>query len=458
MKKFYTLLAAAAVTVSSSAAVKSVVAVDNAQRFEKHEIVVGNTMQKAPAKAAPSDDSDYQELGIGTVSDGILCDYLGYWETCTEWEVTIEQCISDPSWYRTVIYNDNSPAADELGYADESYFYFNVSNPEAVYSDLDILYEGYYLYQYCPESGLGSLLNNSGKQHLEEGKIYGSFKDNVVYFPDNAFWLLDYTDEEKGLVVETVNAEGSFRIALPGATIPALWKDLGYAEFKENILCLLFEWYEFDENGYPVVDNEGNYVTNQDPRISTTMVQERTDKPNVFRLVTPWLEWYSQSENELITTHLTIDLSNPACGVINEQRTGVIDPQLGEFSIATFSSGLFTKYPDAESFMADPEMYPSCAIILNEDTREITLGNYCALVEIPNSSANIQAGWYNVGEDGITGYIKLPENTGVGNIVVEEEATGVAEYYNLQGVRVQNPESGLYIVKQGNKVSKVLVK
>lgn len=48
------------------------------------------------------------------------------------------------------------------------------------------------------------------------------------------------------------------------------------------------------------------------------------------------------------------------------------------------------------------------------------------------------------------------ENTGVSNIAVENNAA--REYFNLQGVRVANPENGLYIVRQGNKVSKVLVK
>ncbi len=33
-----------------------------------------------------------------------------------------------------------------------------------------------------------------------------------------------------------------------------------------------------------------------------------------------------------------------------------------------------------------------------------------------------------------------------------------AVYYNLQGVKVANPENGIYVVRQGNKVSKVLVK
>lgn len=41
---------------------------------------------------------------------------------------------------------------------------------------------------------------------------------------------------------------------------------------------------------------------------------------------------------------------------------------------------------------------------------------------------------------------------------VSVEDNGVAEYYNLQGVRVSNPSKGLYIKKQGDKASKILVK
>jgi len=47
-------------------------------------------------------------------------------------------------------------------------------------------------------------------------------------------------------------------------------------------------------------------------------------------------------------------------------------------------------------------------------------------------------------------------STGIEDIVVDENAP--VEYYNLQGVRVANPENGLYIRRQGNKATKVLVK
>ena len=45
--------------------------------------------------------------------------------------------------------------------------------------------------------------------------------------------------------------------------------------------------------------------------------------------------------------------------------------------------------------------------------------------------------------------------SGIENVIVEEDET--VEYYNLQGVRVENPERGLYIKRQGNKVTKVIL-
>ena len=42
--------------------------------------------------------------------------------------------------------------------------------------------------------------------------------------------------------------------------------------------------------------------------------------------------------------------------------------------------------------------------------------------------------------------------------VVADDAEAPVEYYNLQGVRVAEPESGLYIRRQGNKVEKVVIR
>lgn len=50
----------------------------------------------------------------------------------------------------------------------------------------------------------------------------------------------------------------------------------------------------------------------------------------------------------------------------------------------------------------------------------------------------------------------VPDNTGgTTNLVIDNNDCAV-EYYNLQGVRVSNPENGIFIRRQGNKTIKVI--
>lgn len=54
---------------------------------------------------------------------------------------------------------------------------------------------------------------------------------------------------------------------------------------------------------------------------------------------------------------------------------------------------------------------------------------------------------------------KSGDASGISGIVSDEDNNAPAEYFNLQGVRVANPEAGqLVICRQGDKVSKILVK
>lgn len=41
---------------------------------------------------------------------------------------------------------------------------------------------------------------------------------------------------------------------------------------------------------------------------------------------------------------------------------------------------------------------------------------------------------------------------------IASEENAPAEYYNLQGVRVANPDNGIYIVRRGSKVSKTVIR
>jgi hypothetical protein len=47
------------------------------------------------------------------------------------------------------------------------------------------------------------------------------------------------------------------------------------------------------------------------------------------------------------------------------------------------------------------------------------------------------------------------KTTGIGNIEIN---VAPVEYYNLQGIKVANPQGGVFSKKQGNKVSKIYIK
>ena len=55
-------------------------------------------------------------------------------------------------------------------------------------------------------------------------------------------------------------------------------------------------------------------------------------------------------------------------------------------------------------------------------------------------------------------YIQEKDYAGIEDIVADDNSDEQIEYFNLNGVRVENPQNGIFIRRQGNKVEKVIVK
>jgi len=93
-----------------------------------------------------------------------------------------------------------------------------------------------------------------------------------------------------------------------------------------------------------------------------------------------------------------------------------------------------------------------------------TTGNGKTEITVPDWNIFVMidgADWpnyYPIHKTSITLDFELSATTeGVEGITIDDSNAPV-EYFNLQGVRVANPENGLYIRRQGNKAQKVLVK
>lgn len=103
----------------------------------------------------------------------------------------------------------------------------------------------------------------------------------------------------------------------------------------------------------------------------------------------------------------------------------------------------------AAAFVAEPEKYRQYVEFELTAPTKVWLGH--------GKNANTKDFYWHPWAD-----VKLEKwdeaaSSGIAGVEVEDENAPV-EYYNLQGVRVANPENGLYIVKQGKKVSKKFIR
>lgn len=85
-------------------------------------------------------------------------------------------------------------------------------------------------------------------------------------------------------------------------------------------------------------------------------------------------------------------------------------------------------------------------------TAKKTDANGKTAVYLVTYKCNNGIGVYRVKETGYDDGIGAVEG-----IIADQDANVPAVYYNLQGVQVQNPENGVYIVKRGNTVTKEIV-
>ena len=114
-----------------------------------------------------------------------------------------------------------------------------------------------------------------------------------------------------------------------------------------------------------------------------------------------------------------------------------------EFKIADGSWGAINYTANEEIFLEDDGTYTS---VWGKDGANTTLAaDFEGTISftLPASAEGLEVKFASKG-------------AGIDSVVAEENAPAV--YYNLQGVKVANPENGIYVVRQGSKVSKVLVK
>ena len=215
---------------------------------------------------------------------------------------------------------------------------------------------------------------------------------------------------------------------------PDGWKDCGIAEFTDGFLQDL--------------------ISNIPSQTTECMLQESIDEPGRYRLVDPYagIEEYGALSGKHADHHhyIYINATEPECIYIEESPIGMESSQYGLMRVNSY-----VNYFLAAGYMLEECMELELGGVIEDGV--LTFPEEALLFSMLKFD---NADWWITDSDGVTA-IKLPEGfdmtSGIENVVVNAAEGGKTEYFDLQGVKVTNPQAGkLYIKREGAKSVKVI--
>lgn len=433
MKKLYSLLSAVAVCSLSAAAVnpavQSTFTADNV--CAKAEVTVSPA--KAPSKAP---QGEWNVVGEGKWSDDLLPQVSTMFMPGAEWNVTVEESATTAGWYRLVVYNENSSWYNIMEEADDVYLYINATNPEKVYMEDFAALGGEYLFcERVPESAEFSNGGWGAGVFGQDGEFYGKLENGIITFVTDGICYVG-ENAEGGRSAYFSNRSGLTKLALPGHEFPAQFADYGTATFQNAILAPYFA--ETDA----LLAGE---------LIEGVQVLKGIENTNEYRFVGAWNLNGLESE-----WPLTVDVTNPGYGAMGMQGTGVEGDE-GLLQVCGFYTFMldYSAQPMTHNQFITSE-YKDQVIVFDAASNVITFKKNSVMHNSPEGSTPNQWGWWK-DEYAYPSVMTMTANSGINDITVDNSNAPV-EFYNLQGIRVENPANGIYIRRQGTNTSKVFIR
>lgn len=230
------------------------------------------------------------------------------------------------------------------------------------------------------------------------------------------------------------------------------------------------KWYSYGENEGVVVLPGGEYVDPWGEAVDATMVEtilgptfgntntapytiqiQKNSETGVYRLISPWRQLYTDlGLGSSTAPNLDIDASDPTNLIIPLQATGLGGKTDGAYGYMS------TSYYD---LVNEQE---------TEDALKITLtdnGDGTSTISFPYRSGFIYAQtsggtYYASNYADVLSYVTFPTFSGINEVKADiDNSNAPVEYFNLQGVRIVNPEAGQFVIKrQGSEVTKLIVR
>lgn len=521
MKKLYALISATLVACGSlpaqGADVISYTPAGEASAFIPSLPSPAAAIARAPEAEKPS--GQWENVGKGQWYEDMLTFYSDF-SRGLSWEVDIEQSVSQPGWYRILPYSDpENPACKIMGTTDtKEYFYICTTNPNKVYFEDFKPFNGSFWFSHrVDEGGWG--------EHGD--KYYGTLANGIISFPAEAVNLRDKrgsADYGWG----QCNANGEFRIAMPGARPKDfslkmeapycaegdLVVDLAIGDDISSLKAILLKG-EYSASG-----NESNILAagkDVDPNLTSVALTSPAEGLHSFLMVglddadevvartevyifftsdnaEKWQNYGTATLSEgLLSSYFTnIPAEDVTVGLQrdseNHDHYRLVDPYASHSLLQqlTFThaghhhymyvntDGAGGWYIEASPLGIEEATHGHAAVwswaeryalagLWQEASKNGLFGTRTGdEISMPDNTLLLGFSKYNgsaffsAGKD-----FKItlhPDETGTGLAEISDTAVP-AEYYNLQGVRVDRPAPGeIYIVRKGSATCKVLAK
>lgn len=169
---------------------------------------------------------------------------------------------------------------------------------------------------------------------------------------------------------------------------------------------------------------------------------------NTYRIIDPWRALYDAIGAEgYESPSIEINATDPTNAIVEPTDTGLQGQDDGAYSLLSFSYYYIAQGQDC------PDEF-KITVTENGGNTVITFPYHSTLISAAESGNN----YYGcIEESTITFPTISDEQSGIEDVIVNNDAK--VEYFNLQGIRVENPAQGQILIKrQGTTVNKVIIR
>ncbi|MDO4320836.1 MAG: hypothetical protein Q4C34_09715 [Bacteroidales bacterium] len=401
MKKFYTLALAAAVALSASAADRQTAA-GNCQRTAKmgnaevKTVTLKQTPAKAPAKKVATSAADVAALDLWSYY-GLLNNQDG--EQTENVQIMIDDAETGAA---TVVLSDEFELAATL---DASAGTLSIEKQLVGEDEDGPIY--FYLKDLTSD---GDLTDGESKTTT----AVGTFNGKEIVFDEDLVWALgDPSNERVGwYVLSALNVFGKDSFV-----------SLGDAQFKQNLFYAIFTGS--DATGFETVE-------------------VKTDGTGIYKVIDPLKNLYAALNLKGESPELVLDATDPTNVSFEITSSGIREQTYGV--LYYFSESY---YSELTGEALDPAL--KITMTKEDDQVTITFPVNCTTIYAPDASKF----FYGANAESV---LTFTERTNAVDNINVDNSNAPVEFFNLQGVRVANPENGVYIRRQGSNATKVFVK